>query len=77
MYKITNLQIDGEVKYLSCKVELNQQHEFIMCGEVKNGQLNIDTVNCVYYQYFEWDQLPEETQIGIRRIAFEQMKKLV
>lgn len=74
---VTNIQVDSTIKYVSCKVELSKNSDFIMCGEIRNGQLNKDSVNCVYYQFAEWDQLTEKEQTEIIQFAFDYLKQLV
>jgi hypothetical protein len=75
LMKTSNSQVSRIIKDVSTIVTLDNGNEFTMCGEIVNGELDIDSVGVTYYESNEFDKLSESDAVSIKLIAFNELKR--
>jgi len=73
--KVSNSQVSRITKDVSTVVEDDNGKEFTMCGEIVNGELDIDSVGVTYYESNEFDKLSEVEVQSFKLAAFNEFKR--
>ncbi len=62
-------------KDVVCTVILEDETEFIMCGEIVNGDIEESSVGPTFYQSKDFKNLPDTLQAEIIKSAFNEFKR--
>lgn len=73
--KVSNSQVSRITKDVSTVVALDNGKEFTMCGEIVNGELDIDSVGVAYYESNDFDELSEVEAESVKKAAFNELKR--
>lgn len=73
--KVSNSQVSRITKDVSTVVEDDNGKEFTMCGEIINGELDLDSIGVAYYESREFDKLSEVEAQSFKIAAFNELKR--
>lgn len=73
--KVSNSQVSRITKDVSTVVEDDNGKEFTMCGEIINGELDLDSIRVAYYESREFDKLSEVEAQSFKIAAFNELKR--
>lgn len=68
--------IERTVLDVSVVIVLDDKQDFIMCGEIINGNVLLRSIDVTYHQKKEYDLLNDATKKDIVALAYEKFREL-